>query len=56
MHNQNSKSFLIRDLLGDLINHQQQNNEDGKTSVYFEKLSTVETQRSHISNILKYLG
>ncbi|XP_075155316.1 homeobox protein MSX-1 [Haematobia irritans] len=24
MHNQNSKSFLIRDLLGDLISHQQQ--------------------------------
>ena len=24
MHNQNSKSFLIRDLLGDLINRQQQ--------------------------------
>ncbi|XP_059223394.1 homeobox protein B-H2 [Stomoxys calcitrans] len=28
MHNQNSKSFLIRDLLGDLINHQQQHPED----------------------------
>lgn len=30
MHNQNSKSFLIRDLLGDLINRQPQHMDDGK--------------------------
>lgn len=42
MHNQNSKSFLIRDLLGDLINrqqqqqHQQQQQDEGKLSKFLQ--------------------